>query len=136
MKGDSALIFAHHKGPQQDVIVWFDISFHSRIPLVVISETLTAQRYDILPPVLLQFLLPHPGLTFYCDNARLHTARVIMNCFQACHTLHWPARSPDLSPVEHISDFMRRKLQVSQNIDNLVQQLETIWHEILQDTIQ
>ncbi|UYV63385.1 hypothetical protein LAZ67_2003918 [Cordylochernes scorpioides] len=107
-------------------------------PLVVIPDTLTAQRYvdDILRPVLLPFLSHHPGLTFQQDNSRPHTARVTMDCLQSCRTLPWPARSPDLSPIEHIWDAMGRRIQPSRNVDYLARQLETIWQEIPQHTIR
>ncbi|UYV69340.1 hypothetical protein LAZ67_6003272, partial [Cordylochernes scorpioides] len=122
---DPGLTVEHHTGPQQGVMVWGDISFDRRIPLVVIPGTLTAQRYvdDILRPVMLPFLSHHPGLTFQQDNARPHTARFTMDCLQSCRTLPWPARSPDLSPIEHIWDVMGRRLQPSQNVDYLARQL-------------
>ncbi|UYV83088.1 hypothetical protein LAZ67_22002161 [Cordylochernes scorpioides] len=101
---DPCLTFKHHTGPQLGVMVWDAISFDSRTPLVVIPDTLTAQRYvdDILRSVLLPFLSHHPGLTFQQDNARPHKARVTMDCLQSRRTLPWPARSPDLSLIEHI----------------------------------
>ncbi|UYV82315.1 hypothetical protein LAZ67_21001686, partial [Cordylochernes scorpioides] len=135
---DPGLTVEYHTGPQQGVMVWGTISFDSRTPLVVIPGTLTAQRYvdDILRPVLLPFLSHHPGLTFQQDNARPHTARVTMNCLQSCRTLPWPARSPDLSPIEHIWDVMGRRLQPSRNVNYLARQLETIWQEIPQHTIR
>ncbi|UYV84811.1 hypothetical protein LAZ67_X003588, partial [Cordylochernes scorpioides] len=135
---DPGLTVEHHTGPQQGVMVWGAISFDSRIPLVVIPGTLTAQRYvdDILWPVLLPFLSHHPGLTFQQDNARPHTASVTMDCLQSCRTLPWPARSPDFSPIEHIWDVMGRRLQPSRNVDYLARQLETIWQEIPQHTIR
>ncbi|UYV69295.1 hypothetical protein LAZ67_6003159 [Cordylochernes scorpioides] len=130
---DLGLTVEHHTGPQQGVMVWGAISFDSRTPLVIIPGTLTAQRYvdDILWPVLLPFLSHHPGLTFQQDNARPHTARVTMDCLQSCRTLPWPARSPDLSPIEHIWDVMGRRLQPSRNVDYLARLLETIWRSRL-----
>ncbi|UYV74102.1 MAP4K1 [Cordylochernes scorpioides] len=53
------------------------------------------------------------------DNARPHTARVTMDYLQSCRTLPWPARLPDLSPIEHIWDVMGRRLQPSWNVDYL-----------------
>ncbi|UYV74393.1 DDX17 [Cordylochernes scorpioides] len=96
--------FKHETVPQQGVMVWGAISFDSRTPLVVIPGTLTAQRYvhDILRPVLLLFLSHHLGLTFQQDNARPHTTHVTMDCLQSCRTFRWPAKSPDISPIEHI----------------------------------
>ncbi|UYV63148.1 hypothetical protein LAZ67_2003293, partial [Cordylochernes scorpioides] len=135
---DPGLTVEHHTGPQQGVMVWDAILFDSRTSLAVIPGTLTAQRYvdDILRPVLLPFLSHHPGLTFQQDSARPHTARVTMDCLQSCRTLPWPARSPDLSLIEHIWEVMGRRLQPFRNIDYLARQLETIWQEIPQHTIR
>jgi len=62
-----------------------------------------------------------------------HVARVAMNCLQACQTLPWPARSPDLSPIEHVWYMIGRHL--ARNVDDLVRQLKRIWQEISQETI-
>ena len=80
-------------------MVWGVISFDSRSHLAVISGTVTAQFYDddILQPVILPFLLRYSRLTFQHDNAWTHLAYVAMNCLQACPTLPWSDRSPDLS---------------------------------------
>ncbi|GFS59981.1 transposable element Tc1 transposase [Trichonephila clavipes] len=50
----------------------------------------------------------YPGLIFQQDNARPHTSRVAMNLRTACQTFPWLARSPDLSPIEHVWDIMGR----------------------------
>ncbi|GFW03562.1 transposable element Tcb2 transposase [Trichonephila clavipes] len=47
-----------------------------------------------------------PGAIFQQDNARPHTARVSQDCLRTVTTLPWPARSPDLSPIEHIWDYL------------------------------
>ena len=113
------------------------ISFDSRTPLVVISGTLTAQWYidDILRRVMLLFLLQHPGLTFRHNNALPLTTHVAISYLQSCPTLPWSARLPNFSPIELIWNVVRRWLQSPRNIGDFVQHLETIWYEILQDTI-
>ncbi|KFM74957.1 Transposable element Tcb1 transposase, partial [Stegodyphus mimosarum] len=119
-------------------MVWVAISFDSQTPLVIIRGTLTAQRYvdDILRPVLLPFLLQNSGLIFQQYNARPHTARVAMNCLTACQTLPWPARSPALSPIEHVWDMIGRRLHLPGNVDDLTRQLEQIWQELPQEIIR
>ncbi|GFW45350.1 transposable element Tcb2 transposase [Trichonephila clavipes] len=99
---DPAFIF--HTRPQPGVMVWGAISFDSRTPLGVVRDTLTAQWFvdDILRTVLLPFLLQYLGPVFQQDNTRPHTACVPMKCVTAYQTLSWPARSPNLSPIEHI----------------------------------
>ncbi|GFS88639.1 transposable element Tcb2 transposase [Trichonephila clavipes] len=48
------------------------------------------------------FLDGLPGAIFQQDNACPHTAKVSQDFLRHFHTLPWPVRSPDLSPVEHV----------------------------------
>ncbi|GFT34234.1 transposable element Tcb2 transposase [Trichonephila clavipes] len=66
--------------------------------------TLTGQRYDddILRPHVRRFLKGLSGVIFQQDNARPHTARVAQDFLRHFQTLRYVARSPDLSPVEHV----------------------------------
>ncbi|GFU42201.1 HTH_Tnp_Tc3_2 domain-containing protein [Trichonephila clavipes] len=49
-------------------------------------------------------LSSRPGAIYQQDNARPHTARLSQQCLQGYDVLPWPARSPDLSPIEHVCD--------------------------------
>ncbi|GFW20992.1 transposable element Tc1 transposase [Trichonephila clavipes] len=51
---------------------------------------------------LLPMLSSRPGAIYQQDNARPHTARLSQQCLQGYDVLPWPARSPDLSPIEHV----------------------------------
>ncbi|GFU33235.1 hypothetical protein TNCV_4157361 [Trichonephila clavipes] len=42
------------------------------------------------------------------DKAIPQVARASMNYLTACQTLPWPARSPDISSIEHVWDMMGR----------------------------
>ncbi|GFT00805.1 transposable element Tcb1 transposase [Trichonephila clavipes] len=57
-----------------------------------------------------------------------------MNCLTVCQTVHWPARSPDLSPIEHVYDMMGRRLHLTESVHDLARQLEKICQEIPQET--
>ncbi|GFT94027.1 transposable element Tc1 transposase [Trichonephila clavipes] len=116
------LTIARPTGSQPRVMVWGVISFDSRPPLVIIRGTLTAERYvdPILRTVFLPFLMQYLDLIFLQDNARLNTARVVMNCLTTYQTLPWPARSPYLSPVVHVWEMMGRRLHLPENVDDLV----------------
>ncbi|GFV31621.1 transposable element Tc1 transposase [Trichonephila clavipes] len=138
-RADPTFTISRHTDPQPGVMIWGDISFDSRTPLVVIRDALTSQRYanDILRTVLLPFLLKYPGgLIFQQDNTRPHTAHIAMNCLTAYQTLPSTARLPGLSPVEHVWDMMGRGLHLPENVDDLAQQLKQIWQEIPQETIR
>ncbi|GFX63349.1 DDE_3 domain-containing protein [Trichonephila clavipes] len=83
--------------------------------------TLTDQRYvdDILRPHVGPFLNGLPGAIFQQDNARLHTARVTQDFLRHFQTLLWPARSPDLSPVEHVWDQLERQMPSCHSVHDL-----------------
>ncbi|GFW97417.1 transposable element Tcb2 transposase [Trichonephila clavipes] len=72
-------------------------------------DTLTTglpQPHDILQPHVLPLMQRLPGGIFQQDNARPHIASVLQDCLHTATTLPWPARSPDLSPIEHIWDHL------------------------------
>jgi hypothetical protein len=48
----------------------------------------------------------HAGVIFQHDNARRPHIPQITRTF-----LHWPARSSDLNPIEHVWDKMGRRLR-------------------------
>ncbi|GFU58808.1 transposable element Tc1 transposase [Trichonephila clavipes] len=103
-RSDPAFIVERHTAISQGVTVWGAISWDTRSPLVVLQGTLTARRYvdDILTPIVLPMLSSRPGAIYQQDNARPHTARLSQQCLQGYDVLPWPARSPDLSPIEHV----------------------------------
>ncbi|GFU59624.1 transposable element Tcb2 transposase [Trichonephila clavipes] len=103
-RSDPAFIVERHTAISQGVTVWGAISWDTRSSLVVLQGTLTARRYvdDILTPIVLPMLSSRPGAIYQQDNARPHTAQLSQQCLQGYDVLPWPARSPDLSPIEHV----------------------------------
>ena len=58
---------------------------------------------------------------FQHDNARPHTARHTKNILRI-HNVNmsqWPARSPDLSPIEHLCDHLRRQVRERHDVNNI-----------------
>ncbi|GFT58103.1 transposable element Tcb2 transposase [Trichonephila clavipes] len=98
---------------------------------------LTGQRYvdDILRPNVGPFLNGLPGAIFQQDNARPHTARVaqFLDHFQ---TLPWPARSPDLSPVELVWDQLKRQMPSCPSVYDLELAVQDLWAHLPQDNIR
>ncbi|GFY19320.1 transposable element Tcb1 transposase [Trichonephila clavipes] len=77
-----------------------------------------------------------PGAIFQQDNARRHTARMSQDCLRTLTTLPWPARSPYLSPIEHIWDHLEQLVGHPTNLNELEIWLQQIWNEMSQDIIQ
>ncbi|CAH2001844.1 unnamed protein product [Acanthoscelides obtectus] len=116
------------------VMVWGAIAYGSRSPLIFIRGNMNAQRYihEVLEPHLLPYLDTLADPTFQQDNARPHVARVTIDFFQHNDVtlLPWPLRSPDLSPIEHVWDMMRRRLL---NLQRPPQTLEALREELVED---
>ncbi|GFV66058.1 transposable element Tcb2 transposase [Trichonephila clavipes] len=104
-----AFALKQHTTPTAGVMVWGAIAYNTRSPLVLIHGTMTAQRnvHDILQPHVLPHMAGFTGAIFQQDNARPHTERVSQDRLRTVTTLPWSARSPDLSPIEHIWDHFR-----------------------------
>ncbi|GFX46928.1 HTH_Tnp_Tc3_2 domain-containing protein [Trichonephila clavipes] len=60
-----------------------------------------------------------PGAIFQQDIARPHIARVAQDFLRHFQTLPWPARSPDLSPVEHVWDQLKRQMPSCHSVHDL-----------------
>ncbi|GFW23869.1 transposable element Tcb1 transposase [Trichonephila clavipes] len=74
-----------------------------------------------------------PGAIFQQDKAWPHTAKVSQDCLRTVTTLLWPARSPDLSPIEIIWYYLGRRVGHTTSLNELEARLQQIWNEMSQD---
>ncbi|GFX07891.1 transposable element Tcb2 transposase [Trichonephila clavipes] len=100
--------------------------------------TLTGQRYvdDILRPHVGRFLNGLLGEIFQQDNAPPHTARVAQDFLRHFQTLLWPSHSPDLSPVEHVLDQLKRQMLSCHSVHDLELAVQDLWAHLPQDNIR
>lgn len=98
------------------ILVWGGIMLGSRTPLHVFDEgSVTAQRYrdEVLEPYVRLFRgAAGPDFLFMDDNARPHRAHIVDDFLEEedIRRMNWPAKSPDLNPIEHVWDGLGRAI--------------------------
>ncbi|GFW19531.1 transposable element Tcb1 transposase [Trichonephila clavipes] len=94
-------------------LLWYGVVLDIT-PLVLIPGTLSSQRYisEVLEPVVLSYLQGLATAIFQQDNARPHVARIVQRFFvnYQIELLPWPARSPDLLPIENMWSMVAQRL--------------------------
>ena len=84
----------------------------------------TACQAQIVNPVLLPFLWQEGDVLFQLDNTRPHTAAAMQRVLHGVQQVSWLARSPDLSPVEHVWDMMKQELTLSPEAATTIAKLQ------------
>ncbi|GFV73544.1 DDE_3 domain-containing protein [Trichonephila clavipes] len=100
--------------------------------------TLTGKRYvdDILRSHVGHFLNGLPEAIFQQDNARPHTARVAQDFLRHFQSFPWPACSPDLSPVKHVWDQLKRQMPSCHSVHYFELAVQDLWVHLPQDNIR
>jgi hypothetical protein len=100
-----------------DVTVWGCFSFDCKLDLYVLDGNLTGQKYrdNVLVPRVVPHCDNHALANrpmFMDDNARQHRARIVQHFIQqeAVQKIPWLAVSPDMNPIEHVWNFICRKI--------------------------
>ncbi|GFX56685.1 transposable element Tcb2 transposase [Trichonephila clavipes] len=127
------------------IMLWAGIMINGRTRLhVVANGTMTGQRY------IDEVLLPHVRLfrgavgdkfVFMDDNATCHRTLAVQDCLDSedIQRLVWPARSPDLNPIENVWDALGRQVAglnyPPTNKNTLIRALTDEWDKLPQQLL-
>ena len=104
-------------------MVWGGIKGRRKTNLIVVQGNLNAQGYinQILQPEAVPFLQRQRPAILMHDNARPHVGRICRQFLNRnnVNVLLWPAVSPDMNPIEHIWDYLGRKVRARGNVHDL-----------------
>lgn len=127
------------------LMVWAGFGHGGRTEIMVLRGRQSATDYIQL---LERHLLPHGqriggrNWVFQQDNAAIHTARVTKDWF-ARHqvtVLDWPARSPDLNPIENAWSILVRRVYTGgrqfSNVKELEVAVTAAWNELAPRILQ
>lgn len=125
------------------LMIWGGIQGNRKTDLVFVQGNLNAQGYinQVLRPVAVPFINANGPATLMHDNARPHTAILTQQYLNVnrINVLPWPAMSPDLNPIEHIWDFLGRRVRSGYDINNLNDlrnALQLEWNRLPANVIQ
>ncbi|GBM35648.1 hypothetical protein AVEN_244532-1 [Araneus ventricosus] len=67
---------------------------------------------------------------------RIPAARVAQDFLCHVQTLPWPARSPELSPIQHVWDQLKRQMPLCHSVHDLEVAVQDLWVHLPQDNIR
>lgn len=121
------------------IMIWAGISMHTKTQIVSIQGNMNARRYqtDIVQPVLIPHIAANRGMQLVQDNAPCHVARTTLTMLHVnnIRVIPFPAKSPDLNPIEHVWDVLKQKVRAHPqqlNVRELERDVNRVWRNIRQ----
>ncbi|GBO11641.1 Transposable element Tc1 transposase [Araneus ventricosus] len=127
------------------LMVWAGIMLDGQTSLHVFERgTVTGVRYrdEILEPYVRLFRgAVGPKFILMDHNARPHRALLVDEFLESedIHRMDWPARSPDLNPIQHVWDALGRTIATCNPRPRTIQEMKTAllneWDQFPQEII-
>ncbi|OWZ20081.1 Transposase, partial [Phytophthora megakarya] len=132
-------IYSNRQSGGGSVFVWGAFSSKGKSDLAFLQGKQNAEKYiDTLGDYLFPFAHLYHGLEFQFqhDNASIHTAKVA-KCYlkdQGVDVMWWPAKSPDLNPIENLWGMLARAVYENgkqyDTKEELVNAIKKAWEAI------
>lgn len=132
-------IFSKRQNGGGSLMIWGAFCFHKTSKLALVEGTINSTEYC---SILEEYLLPAAAsmygtrYIFQQDNASPHTSHARKQWFESkgIDVLRWPAKSPDLNPIENMWGILARSVYRRGRQFSTVEELKEIvfkaWDEI------
>ena len=125
-------------------MVWGGIMKDGKSELIHFHNSVTALVYmdQAINEGMMPMFNAFENTTLMHDNATPHSARATRQHLAnlGFPVLPWPAKSPDLNPIEHVWDELERRLQQRNQMPTTLDELRVAiteeWHAIPRDRIR
>ena len=143
--GDQKHLLSHRQHGGGCVMVWGAFCYTGQVGLAFISSRMNSVGYQ---DMLREHLLPMAPVIagrewiFLQDNASIHRSHSTKNWFHDNNviSLDFPARSPDLNPIENLWAYLVRQIyangQQYKTVANLRDSIVTVWNQTAQNYFQ
>lgn len=142
----SEMNFSRRQNAGGGIMVWGAISAKGKLPLIIMDGKFNASRYIKMLDEACLFeegtRLCGENFVFQQDNAPIHTAKATMDYFHAMGiaVLPWPARSPDINPIENAWGWLSREVYKDgkqyDSVEELKKAVLTAWEAIPEEYLK
>jgi transposase len=120
-----------------NLMIWGCMGWHGVGILCEVEGRMNTEQYvSILEECLLKSMeesgIDEEDIIFQSDNDPKHTSKLATKWFEDhdITVLSWPAQSPDLNPIEHLWELLKRMLSAYQDPPNGLFQL---WERVVEE---